>query len=108
EAGALAWVDAVHYAPHGPIDVAAAGADVLLCSPYKFYGPHLGLAYVRRELAESWRTYKVRPSDHRFETGTQPHELLAGLVAAVAVRIGIVNYNTEDEVDGVLAALAAF
>ena len=44
EAGALAWVDAVHYAPHGPIDVAAVGADVLLCSPYKFYGPHLGLA----------------------------------------------------------------
>src|SRR5207245_10518177 len=83
EAGALAWVDAVHYAPHGPIDVAAAGADVLLCSPYKFYGPHLGLAYVRRELAESWRTYKVRPADHRFETGTQPHELLAGFVAAV-------------------------
>jgi cysteine desulfurase family protein (TIGR01976 family) len=83
EAGALAWVDAVHYAPHGPIDVAAAGADVLVCSPYKFYGPHLGLAYIRGELAETWRTYKVRPADHRFETGTQPHELLAGFVAAV-------------------------
>ena len=50
EAGALAWVDAVHYAPHGPIDVAAVGADVLICSPYKFYGPHLGLAYIRGEL----------------------------------------------------------
>ena len=61
EAGALAWVDAVHYAPHGPIDVQAAGADVLLCSPYKFYGPHLGLAFGRRELLESWRPYKVRP-----------------------------------------------
>jgi cysteine desulfurase family protein (TIGR01976 family) len=83
EAGALAWVDAVHYAPHGPIDVAAVGADVLICSPYKFYGPHLGLAYIRGELAEMWRTYKVRPADHRFETGTQPHELLAGFVAAV-------------------------
>jgi cysteine desulfurase family protein (TIGR01976 family) len=83
EAGALAWVDAVHYAPHGPIDVAAADADVLLCSPYKFYGPHLGLAYVRSELAKSWRTYKVRPADDRFETGTQPFELLAGFVAAV-------------------------
>ncbi len=83
EAGALAWVDAVHYAPHGPIDVAAVGADVLICSPYKFYGPHLGLAYIRGELAETWRTYKVRPADHRFETGTQPHELLAGFVAAV-------------------------
>jgi len=88
EAGALAWVDAVHYGPHGPIDVQAVDADVLLCSPYKFYGPHLGLAYVRRELAESWRPYKVRPADdfpvgHRFETGTLAHELLAGFVAAV-------------------------
>jgi cysteine desulfurase family protein (TIGR01976 family) len=88
EAGALAWVDAVHYAPHGPIDVAAAGADVLICSPYKFYGPHLGLAFVRGELLESWRPYKVRPAadqplGHRYESGTLPHELLAGFVAAV-------------------------
>jgi len=88
EAGALAWVDAVHYAPHGPIDVATAGADVLICSPYKFFGPHLGLAYVRRELLERWRPYKVRPAPdeplgHRYETGTLPHELLAGFVAAV-------------------------
>ena len=80
EAGALAWVDAVHYAPHGPIDVAAVGADVLLCSPYKFYGPHLGVAFGRRELLESWRPYKVRPSSdtpvaHRFETGTLAHEI---------------------------------
>jgi cysteine desulfurase family protein (TIGR01976 family) len=86
--GALAWVDAVHYAPHGPIDVAAAGIDVLLCSPYKFFGPHLGLAYARRELLERWRPYKVRPAPDRpagarFETGTLPHELLAGLVAAI-------------------------
>src|SRR5437588_1109208 len=88
DAGALAWVDAVHYGPHGPIDVAAAGADVLICSPYKFYGPHLGLAYARSELLERWRPYKVRPTSdeplgHRFETGTLPHELLAGFVAAV-------------------------
>ena len=88
QAGALAWVDAVHYAPHGPIDVAAAGADVLLCSPYKFFGPHLGLAYARSDLLERWRPYKVRPQSdeplgHRFETGTLPHELLAGFVAAV-------------------------
>jgi cysteine desulfurase family protein (TIGR01976 family) len=88
EAGALAWVDAVHYGPHGPIDVAAAGADVLICSPYKFYGPHLGLAYAKSELLERWRPYKVRPAadeplGHRFETGTLPHELLAGFVAAV-------------------------
>jgi cysteine desulfurase family protein (TIGR01976 family) len=88
DAGALAWVDAVHYAPHGPIDVAAAGADVLTCSPYKFYGPHLGLAFVRSELLERWRPYTARPSaaappGQRYETGTLPHELLAGFVAAV-------------------------
>jgi cysteine desulfurase family protein (TIGR01976 family) len=88
EAGALAWVDAVHYGPHGPIDVAGAGVDVLLCSPYKFYGPHLGIAFGRRELLESWRPYKVRPAPdfpvaQRYETGTLAHELLAGFVAAV-------------------------
>src|SRR5204863_9636594 len=87
-AGALAWVDAVHYAPHGPIDVGAVGADVLLCSPYKFYGPHLGLAFARAELLERWRAYKVRPAPERplgarFESGTLAHELLAGFVAAV-------------------------
>jgi cysteine desulfurase family protein (TIGR01976 family) len=87
DAGALAWVDAVHYAPHGPIDVGDVGADVLICSPYKFYGPHLGLAFVRADLLERWRPYKVRPAanaplGHRYETGTLPHELLAGFVAA--------------------------
>jgi cysteine desulfurase family protein (TIGR01976 family) len=82
-AGALAWADAVHYGPHGPIDVADLGVDVLLCSPYKFFGPHLGLAFVRRDLTEQWRTYKVRPADHPLETGTLAHELLAGFVAAV-------------------------
>ena len=88
EAGALAWVDAVHYAPHGPIDVEAADVDVLLCSPYKFFGPHLGLFYGRRDLLERWRPYKVRPAPdapaaQRFETGTQSHEALAGFIAAV-------------------------
>jgi cysteine desulfurase family protein (TIGR01976 family) len=88
EADALAWVDAVHYAPHGPIDVREADVDVLVCSPYKFFGPHLGLFYGRREVAERWRPYKVRPSAdepvaHRFETGTLAHEALAGFSAAV-------------------------
>ena len=87
-AGALAWADAVHYGPHGPIDVSGWDVDVLLCSPYKFFGPHLGLAFGKRELLESWRPYKVRPAanepvGHRFEHGTQQHELLAGFVAAV-------------------------
>src|SRR5207244_570092 len=62
DAGALAWADAVHYAPHGPIDVAELDVDVLICSPYKYFGPHLGLAYGRAELLESWRPYKVRPA----------------------------------------------
>jgi len=88
DAGALAWADAVHYAPHGPIDVADLDVDVLICTPYKFFGPHLGVAYGRAELLESWRPYKVRPAGleplgHRFETGTLAHELLAGFVAAV-------------------------
>src|SRR5437588_82124 len=88
EAGALAWADAVHYGPHGPIDVGDWGVDVLICSPYKFFGPHLGVAFGRAELLETWRPYKVRPAageplGHRFETGTLAHELLAALVAAV-------------------------
>ncbi|HEU4943449.1 MAG TPA: cysteine desulfurase-like protein [Gaiellaceae bacterium] len=83
DAGALAWIDAVHYAQHGPIDVAEVGADVLLCSSYKFYGPHMGLAFARRELLDRWRPYKVRPAPG-YETGTAQHELLAGFVAAVA------------------------
>jgi cysteine desulfurase family protein (TIGR01976 family) len=87
-ADALAWADAVHYAPHGPIDVAGWDVDVLICSPYKFFGPHLGVAYGRAELLEALRPYKVRPAPDvplgsRFETGTLPHELMAGFVAAV-------------------------
>ena len=87
-ADALAWADAVHYGPHGPIDVAAWDVDVLICSPYKFFGPHLGLAFGKEELLASWRPYKVRPAadepvGRRFELGTLQHELLAGFVAAV-------------------------
>ena len=89
QAGALSWIDAVQYAPHEPVDFAAIGADVLLCSAYKFCGPHLGIACGRREVLESWSPYKVRPAasepvGHRFETGTLPYELLAGLVATLA------------------------
>jgi cysteine desulfurase family protein (TIGR01976 family) len=87
-AGALAWADAVHFGPHGRIDVADLGVDVLVCSPYKFFGPHMGLAFARKDVAERWRPYKVRPSPtepvgKRFETGTVAHELLAGFTAAV-------------------------
>jgi cysteine desulfurase family protein (TIGR01976 family) len=88
EAGALAWIDAVHYAAHEPIDVQRIGADVLLCSPYKFCGPHLGLAYGRAEVIGRWRPYKARPAPstplgRRFETGTQTYELLAGFNATI-------------------------
>ncbi len=89
EAGALSWIDAVHYAAHEPIDVEDIGCDVLLCSPYKFCGPHLGIGYLRAEVAEAWRPYKARPSSNsplgrRFETGTLPYELLAGFRATIA------------------------
>ena len=89
DAGALSWIDAVHYAAHEPVDVQAIGCDVFLCSPYKFCGPHLGLAYGRHELLESWRPYKARPAGttpvgRRFETGTAPYELLAGFSATIA------------------------
>jgi cysteine desulfurase family protein (TIGR01976 family) len=89
EAGALSWVDAVHFAAHETVDVQAIGCDVLLCSPYKFCGPHLGIAYGRHELLESWRPYKARPAGsvpvgRKFETGTAPYELLAGFSATIA------------------------
>ena len=81
--GAQLWVDAVHAAPHLAVDVSALGADYLVCSPYKFYGPHLGVLWGRRELLDALPHYHVRPAGDaipgRFETGTQPHELLAGL-----------------------------
>jgi cysteine desulfurase family protein (TIGR01976 family) len=85
-AGAWLWVDAVHYGPHGPIDVRAIDCDFLVCSSYKFYGPHQGILYGRRELLQRLRPYKVRPSSDelpsRWETGTQNHECLAGMLGA--------------------------
>ena len=86
-AGAWFWVDAVHYGPHGPIDVRAIDCDFLVCSSYKFYGPHQGILYGRRELLQRLRPYKVRPASDdgpsRWETGTQNHECLAGLLGAL-------------------------
>ena len=88
KAGALVWVDAVAYAPHRRINVEALGCDVLLCSPYKFFGPHLGMSWLRTDLAETLPAERVRPAGskppgHRFETGTQLHENIGGFVAAV-------------------------
>jgi cysteine desulfurase family protein (TIGR01976 family) len=87
--GALLWVDAVQYAAHAPVDVDALGVDVLVCSAYKFCGPHLGVAYARNELLESWRPYKARPAGsvppgRKFEPGTSPYELFAGFSATIA------------------------
>lgn len=85
-AGARVWVDAVHYAPHGPIDVQALGADFLVCSAYKFFGPHLALLWGKSELLDELRAHQVRPaprsSPEKLETGTKNHEGLAGLVGA--------------------------
>lgn len=81
--GALAWVDAVHYAPHGPIDVQALGADFLVCSAYKWFGPHAGVLFARAEVQDRLPTYKVRPSEHRFTTGTPNLEGIAGTLAAI-------------------------
>lgn len=87
EAGALVYVDAVQYAPHGAIDVQALNCDFLVCSAYKFFGPHAGILYGKYELLESLFPYKVRPASGeppgKFETGTQNHEGLAGVLGAV-------------------------
>jgi cysteine desulfurase family protein (TIGR01976 family) len=86
-AGALAYVDAVHYTPHGLVDVQATGCDFLVASAYKFYGPHTGLLYGRWELLDELTAYKVRPAPDeppdKWETGTQSFESLAGVTAAI-------------------------
>ncbi len=86
-AGALMFIDAVHYAPHGPIDVKALDCDFLVCSPYKFFGPHMGTLYGKREHLQRLKPYKVRPAPNAspecWETGTQVQELIAGIAAAV-------------------------
>lgn len=83
EAGALTYVDAVHAAPHLPIDVQALGTDFLACSTYKFFGPHVGVLYGRRDVLDSLPTYKLRPATDHFETGTGNFEGYAGARAAV-------------------------
>jgi len=86
-AGAIAFIDAVQYAPHGPIDVSDLGCDLLACSAYKFFGPHVGALYGKYELLDRLPAYKVRPAGDRppdkFETGTQNHEGIAGTLGAL-------------------------
>ena len=86
--GAWVFIDAVHYAPHGPIDVQDLGCDLLVCSAYKFFGPHLGILYARRQVSEALPVYNVQSASdaapHKWETGTQSYESLSGLVGAIA------------------------
>lgn len=87
QVGAMVYVDAVHYAPHHLVDVQELGCDFLACSAYKFFGPHVGIAYVAPKWLQELKTYKVEPATNlgpgRFETGTQSFEGLAGVIAAV-------------------------
>ena len=87
QAGALSYIDAVHYAPHGPIDVRALDCDFLVCSTYKLFGPHMGVLYGKREHLKRLRPYKVRPSSNNipncWESGTLNHEGIAGIIACV-------------------------
>ena len=87
QAGALSYIDAVHYAPHGPIDVRALDCDFLVCSTYKFFGPHMGVLYGKREHLKNLRPYRVRPNTDdvpgRWEWGTLNHECIAGIKACV-------------------------
>jgi selenocysteine lyase/cysteine desulfurase len=84
---AIVIVDGVHAAQHRSIDARDLGVDVLFTSPYKYFGPHMGMAYIRKPLIDEWKPFKVRPSSDvspdRWETGTQNHEAFAGLIAAV-------------------------
>jgi cysteine desulfurase family protein (TIGR01976 family) len=86
-AGALVYIDAVQYAPHGPIDVRELECDFLVCSSYKFFGPHAAALYGRHDLLEQLKPHKVRPASNaapnKFETGTQNHEGIAGILGAV-------------------------
>jgi cysteine desulfurase family protein (TIGR01976 family) len=117
-AGALTYVDAVHYAPHGPIDVRELGTDFLVTSVYKWFGPHLGALYGRAEVLDALPAYKVRPAHDRFQTGTQNFEGIAGTLAAVeylrsvgarsgakAARSGA---SRRDELVGSMTAIAAY
>lgn len=87
DAGALTYIDAVQYAPHGPIDVQDLDCDFLVCSSYKFFGPHAGALYGKYDLLDELKAYKVRPASnelpYKFETGTQNHEGIAGVLGAL-------------------------
>ena len=109
-AGALAYIDAVHYGPHGLIDVAALGCDFLACSTYKFFGPHMGVLFGKRELLTRLRPYKVRPlmdtAPNRWEMGTLNHECIAGITACVDY-IASIGYRAHPDAKSHRAAIVA-
>jgi cysteine desulfurase family protein (TIGR01976 family) len=109
DAGAFVYLDAVHYAPHGPIDVQDWGCDFLACSAYKFFGPHVGILWGRRDLLESLTPYKVRPAAEsipdRWMTGTQNHEGIAGIVTAVEYLAGLAPAAGSDRRQQLRAAM---
>jgi cysteine desulfurase family protein (TIGR01976 family) len=112
DAGALMFIDAVHYAPHGPIDVRDLDCDFLVCSPYKFFGPHMGTLYGKRERLLQFQPYKVRPASDilpdRWETGTQVQELIAGIGAAVDYLAELGRRHDASATDRRSALLAAY
>lgn len=112
--GAMVYVDAVHYAPHGPIDVRAIDCDFLACSAYKFFGPHIGILYGKREHLTRLRPYKVRPAAEegpsRWESGTQNFEGFAGVAATIAylAKLGQrISPTVQSRRAALLAAMAA-
>ena len=112
DVGALTFIDAVHYAPHGLIDVPALGCDFLTCSAYKFFGPHIGVLWGRRELLEELEAYKLRPAENhlpgKWMTGTQSHEGIAGTAAAVEYVADLGRSTTSDSLARRDALNAAF
>src|SRR4051794_40624051 len=109
--GALVYVDGVHYTPHATVDMAALGADFFACSPYKFCGPHLGVVAADPQLLESLSPDKLLPSSdtvpERFELGTLPYELLAGVTATVDFLAGLDPAATGGRRDRLVASMAA-
>jgi len=112
EHGALVFLDAVHYAPHRLLDVAGWGCDFLACSAYKFFGPHVGVLWGRRELLEQLPAYKVRPAPEeipgRWMTGTQNHEGIAGTLAAVEYLAELGRTLVPDAADRRAALVSAY
>jgi cysteine desulfurase family protein (TIGR01976 family) len=112
QVGALVFLDAVHYAPHALIDVAGWDCDFLACSPYKFFGPHAGVLWGRRELLRSLPVYKVRPAPEqlpdRWMTGTQSHEAIAGVGAAIDYLAELGNSGASEPLERRRALVGAF